>query len=841
MGVQAHGVEALASDSIKKAGASFAAGAQGFIEGATKMYSYYAKTRAETELKGIRDEQETLWKTGLEAAPGTALSWLNEDGSPDEEKLADFYNTYQEKYDAVNPVIPDMQMAAQWQTGREDFLANNNKRLAGQLQLHTIGEIKRVSRAALDECKLNEDDAGVCRQLDDMHAAGILTAGEVRVEKLRWGNHRVKRDLAAYKSMNKSHEVTNDMLEAMQGEGAYSPAPADGWHNSAPAGTGSMPVPPGDGTDIREGLFPDDVPAVAGDFPDDGEPVETPEFAQGQDYFPASGEMEQMAGEAAAGAAGTTAETSTVVTTPEDELMSMPAGRAATMTMTPEEVQAEHREFAVLESRAVLTDLDGRGRQEVVAPDTAPEEVQAYANAANEQGGIDKATYKQMCYAAMNNIVTDEQYNGLSDADMVKLMVSTVTIEGLEHKLFDGNSAAYLSFMQDIAGRIMSTRNDEIDKRLDEVLNGKHGLPGINEAVKQLDDVLIAEQLHNRLGYTNKASAAQAATQTALAAAKLAAPSPLKLFFINTPYLNKAIAAQATTQTALAAMEREAPGLLKKFQRETGVQVKPDDKWDSYAEKFRTWYLKPGGEYDKRVKDYVKSVKDYCRISAIDAVIDYRRGGGNNWAEESQIITAAVKKAKKECAHVTDIWANYRAKRQANLDYAAQKYRQDFDAIKPQMDALKQNAAERKAVQESVMEEVTWDESAAKAQRKKAYEQAKEGEERITHPYRFRTQQTIRFKRDDAMQATVTIPAAMYNDVISQLGAHTGQGLFVKIPNKRGTANVKVAVKAGDDKHQHVTMNLPAIHAVYGKNLTAQEMGTYSNPHAANIQFILSN
>lgn len=166
---------------VQQSAASAAQGGQHAVSNLTRMLSYKAVADATMKRKAQQTTFETEYEEMMKAAPGTARSLFLEDGSLDTDKLDDFSTRYREAVQACDPgvVLPDDRV--RFDTEQADFLQTSIDRLQGKAELAVSEGVRRVSRAILDECELNEDWAGYEREVSHLNAAGILTDAEARV------------------------------------------------------------------------------------------------------------------------------------------------------------------------------------------------------------------------------------------------------------------------------------------------------------------------------------------------------------------------------------------------------------------------------------------------------------------------------------------------------------------------------------------------------------------------------------------------------------------------------------------------------------------------------------
>lgn len=191
--MQARNVGVTAQEELGRATANYAAAMGGVVGAFEKMQDYKALTKANLDTRGIQSDMEADFGKRLQAAPGTALSFMNEDGTLNQDKVDSFAQDYKEKFAAVQPNFWDMTKRAEWEAERDDMVQNAMKRMTGQAQLHELNAIKRTGEAALNECELNDDAAGYAKEIRRQVDAGVLTEAEGRVKNLAFGKSKLKR------------------------------------------------------------------------------------------------------------------------------------------------------------------------------------------------------------------------------------------------------------------------------------------------------------------------------------------------------------------------------------------------------------------------------------------------------------------------------------------------------------------------------------------------------------------------------------------------------------------------------------------------------------------------
>ena len=474
--------------------------------------------------------------------------------------------------------------------------------------------------------------------------------------------------------------------------------------------------------------------------------------------------------------------------------------------MTPDEVEEQWLRLGTEAGRvrAVATD-DGVGRLRLEIPEAAEEPMAAVAHAANRRGGMTLENYKKGAYATMAAVMTNPDFEGLSDEDMKKLMVGRVEIEGLEEQLFpdlkeEDRGPAMASLVNGIAERVLSTRGDNIRKRVDEFFAGAEGLPGATAVVKGLDDASIGA---------------------------LYKPTEAEKALMDYSWWDN-----LKTGDAQKAIEDRIEPLLGKYrgryEEETGEEL-----GDNYG-KFRDWYAET--IIPEKVQAYVEEAKWVCTQAGIDAVVEYRRQGGESWAEENEKMMDAIAKARKNLKGGGDI-AAWREGRDAGVAARAAKYREQAEEYAPMLDEARKESEEAKAAKEAKAaaekERKDWEEGKRKEAQRKVWDAELEAEARQAAPYRYPVVAAVQYAEGDKGEAAVTVSPEEYMKMLKDLKVGRGEGVVCTF----GNGKKQVAVKPGKGV-KGVKFNRAVIQLLYaGRKLTEEQLRAIVNEHNEELHF----
>lgn len=488
-----------------------------------------------------------------------------------------------------------------------------------------------------------------------------------------------------------------------------------------------------------------------------------------------------------------------------------PFVKAGLLAMNDDDFSEIVRSSHVTEYAPSIRTDETTGASSLTLSQTEPEVVQAAAYTEKGSGSLTKDKYREFCYAKASSIVTDPSLKGLSDAEMKKYIIASVKVVRGEQDWFSGEQnpeLSYQAFLEDIADRVVSTRNDDIDSATDRAFKGEAGLAGLEQLLSDIPNADFAALYQDDSGVKD----------------------------IKDSWLaDKRIEA---AQKILPVYQK----YRKQFAAETGAKLSEEDAiFDLTApignniEAFRDWYYKKGGVYEQKVKEYIKSAKLYCRQAAVDAVCEYRRQGGTDWAQEQMLMRQAIDKAKGDLSSHAANWQKWRENREANLQFTAQKYRREAEAVMPELRELQTDRAfadlDKKEQEKRDKEREEWEAEDAKAERKKAWRAEKDAAYAAVHPYAKKGTHVIKFQKDGGKDPVVTVTPEQYKQMLIDTKADKGQGIVCRF----GNSSRRIAVKPG--KVKGLRFNGAALFAIYGKHLTKEQLKSRVNLHKETITF----
>lgn len=244
--MQPRQLDMIAGEELRRGGVNAARALGGVFESFGRLRDYKSMTEAKLKLRGVQDEMEVDFKERLQAAPGSARSFYNEDGTRSQEKVDAFTQKWGDKLSEVKPgEFYDLAKRSEWEAERNEFVENSVKRLSGQAQLHELDNIQRVGDATLKECALNDDAGGFAREVHRQVDAGVLTEQEGRLKMLAFGKERLRRG-GGVSVGGKEYSGLAAALRAQQARDGFKPdeSVSEVGRQAAPAGEwtlGGMP------------------------------------------------------------------------------------------------------------------------------------------------------------------------------------------------------------------------------------------------------------------------------------------------------------------------------------------------------------------------------------------------------------------------------------------------------------------------------------------------------------------------------------------------------------------------------------------------------------------------
>ncbi len=278
--MQAHKVEAFAMEDMQRANLNRSQFLGKVEESFGKMLDYKAETEGGNQLEGVQIDTQARVKRGLEAAPGSADSFLYEDGSINESAINDFAKEVEGKLDSINPSFINPFLAEEFAKKKEAFSGNLAKRITGQAQMHQLQAIRRTSEAALALCVEKGDYNGAACELDKQVEAGIMLPKEAQAKKLQLGRVSLGRSVSGGGRVNiggTEYEGDSAALAVSAAREGYAPAAADEEADTAssPSTLTATEVKAGDSSSSGEFTLPEvgvpEAGSATGLFPEDGE------------------------------------------------------------------------------------------------------------------------------------------------------------------------------------------------------------------------------------------------------------------------------------------------------------------------------------------------------------------------------------------------------------------------------------------------------------------------------------------------------------------------------------------------------------------------------------------
>ena len=219
--LRAHQVAYDGSD-IERAAMSGAAARQGTNDEMQRLQDYQEHSDAMRRLRETRGRQEQKLKEGLNAAPGTKLSLLRENGELDAEKLDALGLAAQNEMEKIKPRFWSADRMARYEEEYADFASETRQHVEGLVKQHQLRGIRRAGEAALEEAEKLADARGYAVELANQVDAGLLMESEARVKMLEFNERaHAKMQDEGYKML--MNEAVNDPTGVLlrMGRGQY--------------------------------------------------------------------------------------------------------------------------------------------------------------------------------------------------------------------------------------------------------------------------------------------------------------------------------------------------------------------------------------------------------------------------------------------------------------------------------------------------------------------------------------------------------------------------------------------------------------------------------------------
>lgn len=757
------------------------------IESAEKVVLKYSdlhdlgvQQQEELALKDLEARKNEDFNNRMSLKWGEEGSFYNEDGTRNKNAEAEFVAKWQEENDKIprNYWLGNNRM--QGETRQEEVRMKIANGLSSELQAQELKNIRAVWQDNYEAEMLKGNHGTARAMIDEAVQRGLLRPSQGNLMKLRLSK-------AAAKKAGCSEDALGSLDDGTVEEASAVAA------GEQPAETGEAPASSMEPMELDE-QRPLTLQKVE----------ENAELPQGENSLtstlPQPKKQEPI---------------TSLLNAPQGEVLTFggndPFIKAGFLAMNDDDFSEVVRNSHTMEFAPSIRANETTGDSALALSQTEPEVVQAAAFTEEGSGSLTKDKYRQFCYAKASSIVTDASLKGLSDAEMKKYIVASVKVMGGEQDWFSGEQSpeqAYQAFLADIADRVVSTRNDDIDSATDRVFKGEAGLGGIEQMLSDIPNADFAAMYQDDSGVAGIEDSLLEEKREGVAR---------KILPVYKKY-------------------------RKQFAAETGAKLNEENPiFDLTAfsgnniNAFRDWYYKKGGVYEQKVKEYIKSAKLYCRQAAVDAVCEYRRQGGTDWAKEQMLMRQAIDKAKEDLSSHAASWQKWRENRDADLQFTAAKYRREAEAVMPELKRLQADRAfadlDNKEQEKRDKERDEWEAEDAKAARKKAWRAEKEAAETAAHPYAKKGTHVIKFQKDGGKDPVVTVTPEQYKQMLIDTKADKGQGIVCRF----GNSSRRIVVKPGDVKGMR--FNGAALFAIYGKHLSKEQLKSRVNLHKATITF----
>lgn len=731
------------------------------------LHDLGVQQKEELALKDLESRRDADFRRRMELKWGEGESFYNADGTRNKNAEAEFVAKWQEENDKIprHYLLGRNRMMGGFRHDEAALKIANGLDSALKEQ-----ELKNIRAVWQDnyEAEVERGNHGTaCAMVDEAVQRGLLRPGQGELMKVRLSKAAAKK---AGLSEDALSSFDNGMEEGMDDDLNELPSPEGGGVSASRVGPAEV-----------------------------GEEAGVPRVENSIALSPAQPKMRGSV--------------SSLLDAPHDGSQayggSDPFIKAGFLSMNDDDFSAVVRNVHATEFAPGIRTDGVTGAASLALSQTEPEVVQAAAFTEEGSGALTKERYRQFCYAAASSIVTDAGLKGLGDAEMKKYIVSSIKVIGGEQDWFAEEQSpelSYQAFLEDVADRVVSTRNDDIDSATDRVFQGEAGLGGIEQMLGEVPNADFAALYRDDSGVADSGDSLLAKRRIEVAQ---------KILPVYRKY-------------------------RKQFAAETGVGLGDDPAHDltsfsNNIEAFREWYYKKSGVYEQKVKEYVESAKMYCRQAGVDAVCEYRRKGGTNWAEEQMLMRQAIDKARGELSSHADHWKRWRETREADLQFAAQKYRRAAEAVMPELRRLQADrdfaARDQKERDERDNERKEWEADEAKAARKEAWRAGKEAAYAAAHPFAKKGTHVIKFQKDGGKDPVVTVTPEQYKQMLIDTKADKGQGIVCRF----GNSSRRIVVKPGNVKGMR--FNGAALFAIYGKHLSKGQLRSRVNLHKETITF----
>lgn len=479
-----------------------------------------------------------------------------------------------------------------------------------------------------------------------------------------------------------------------------------------------------------------------------------------------------------------------------------------------------------METDALVAGRGDDGRVFVEAPAGSPETVARISWEASERGGLTLDEYREMCYSLCRAVVSDPSLAGLGDEKLKAYMVGRMRVDELSGELFGGEqdpAAAYESLLGGIADACIITKSE-----------GKE----METAARATLEAAVRDGAYS--------------------------PDAVGLYYEEAGGFSDVEDSmwQGNREEVARRMLPEYVKYRERFAAETGAEIgeRASDELTSRKNNikaFREWYYKKGGVYDQKRAAFVAHNTDYLVQKMTEAVVQHRRRGGT-WAEEEAVRQKALKDGVAEVRETRGkAWEKWEEKREANARYDAEAGRAEFEGKHRERLERLQEEGKAKALAREAKEEAQASEKKRREKEEREAAEKAENDERKraegrgyelskyynSKAYRvcykkFRIdtkgkseEEVQRLEEREKTIAAVTVPAAMYAEMLKELGASARGGIVCYF----GSGREPYPVRAGDVGV--IELNVAAVKARHGQTPNQATVRKVANGYVENLKF----
>lgn len=608
-----------------------------------KLLDFYQQMQEEDAQVQVETERAKDYQNRMAKAAGTAGSFLNKDGSTNEDEVAKFNAQWADRYRQTHRMRFDGEDALRARASMEHTLREWGQQTETQVNADMIKATRDIWETRMKIFEANGDTAAMRAHLQKALEAGLLREDEVELMRIRMAKSAARggggggRTAAATRTAEQQRAVVQNLPKAKVAAGVD-----DGLSLTSTAGGSS--TADSLGFSATGQVEPQERQLTFGDESERSQ-LDAAADKQFNEY------MEKDAGN-----------------NPFSDISLRTDGFAMMDAPTFDEVRAA--DVAEL-CRGSITLDTASGRDIFTAPAVASDATFGMVDRANALDGYEAEQYGQDIRKVAMRYSQDEQMAGMSKSTLKKNIKDAVMLEGGDVRWFDGDTIAFEGF---------------IETEIDKVLDFSDG-PAFKHFGAQVQSI-------------NNVGDIQGLVRSGVLHESFMKPADLEGAFGALTTEHWWGGNLVANETVREMWDTYGEAYLRESGKEKGKGL------EEHYKGFRDWALAKDGVVAQAQKQYAVAVKDIVETRVADALTNYFSNGGTSEAEAIKACRDALKRplTGAELGPQAAIAAE-RKKRDDKQHALAAKYRTEAEDANKRLKHYQARAGEVKEAEKKAEED----------------------------------------------------------------------------------------------------------------------------------------